>query len=107
MHCLVIYYTYDINICVENGSWHIYAMHSVLPLKPGVTCGPLPPCGRAPHPYHGGCGRRKEEGFFAQTLEFCLNARRHLFDLNIQYLRYKFDSLCSSRVRFVLKLSTC
>jgi hypothetical protein len=30
-------YTCDVNICVENGSWHTYAMHSVLPSKPGVT----------------------------------------------------------------------
>jgi hypothetical protein len=30
LHCLLIYYTYDVNICVENGSWHTYAMHSVL-----------------------------------------------------------------------------
>jgi hypothetical protein len=32
-----IYYTCDVNICVENGSWHTYGMHSVLPLNPGVT----------------------------------------------------------------------
>jgi hypothetical protein len=25
---------------VENGSWYTYAMHSVLPLKPGVTTAP-------------------------------------------------------------------
>jgi hypothetical protein len=37
LHCLLIYYTYDINICVKNGSWHIYAMHSVLPPELGVT----------------------------------------------------------------------
>jgi hypothetical protein len=37
LHCLLIFYTYDVNICVENRSWHTYAMHSVLPLKPGVT----------------------------------------------------------------------
>jgi hypothetical protein len=37
LHCLLIYYTCDVNICVENGLWHTYAMHSVLPLKPGVT----------------------------------------------------------------------
>jgi hypothetical protein len=37
LHCLLIYYTCNVNICVENGSWHTYAMHSVLPLKPGVT----------------------------------------------------------------------
>jgi hypothetical protein len=37
LHCLFIYYTCDINICVENGSWHIYAMHSVLPPEHGVT----------------------------------------------------------------------
>jgi hypothetical protein len=35
-HCLSIYYTCDVNICVENGPCHTYAMHSVLPLKPGV-----------------------------------------------------------------------
>jgi hypothetical protein len=32
----LIYYTCDVNICVENGSWHTYAMHSVLPPEPGV-----------------------------------------------------------------------
>jgi hypothetical protein len=37
MHCLLIYYTCDVNICVENGSWHTYAMHSVLPPELGVT----------------------------------------------------------------------
>jgi hypothetical protein len=37
LHCLLIYYTCYVNICVENGSWHTYAMHSVLPLEPGVT----------------------------------------------------------------------
>jgi hypothetical protein len=37
LHCLLIYYACDVNICVENGSWHTYAMHSVLPLEPGVT----------------------------------------------------------------------
>jgi hypothetical protein len=37
LHCLLRYYTCDINICVENGSWHTYAMHSVLPPEPGVT----------------------------------------------------------------------
>jgi hypothetical protein len=37
LHCLLIYYTCDVNICVENGSWHTYAMHSVLPPEPGVT----------------------------------------------------------------------
>jgi hypothetical protein len=37
MHYILIYYTCDINICVENGSWHTYAMHSVLAPKPGVT----------------------------------------------------------------------
>jgi hypothetical protein len=35
MHCLLIYYTCDVNICVENGSWHTYAMHSVLPPRTG------------------------------------------------------------------------
>jgi hypothetical protein len=30
-------YTCDVNICVENGSYHTYDMHSVLPSKPGVT----------------------------------------------------------------------
>jgi hypothetical protein len=39
LHCPLIYYTCDVNICVENGSWHTYAMHSVLPLKSGVTLG--------------------------------------------------------------------
>jgi hypothetical protein len=33
----LIYYTCDVNICVENGSWPTYAMHSVLPPEPGVT----------------------------------------------------------------------
>jgi hypothetical protein len=37
LHCLLIYYTCDVNICVENVSWHTYAMHSVLPPEPGVT----------------------------------------------------------------------
>jgi hypothetical protein len=37
LHCLLIYYTCDVNICVENGSWHTYAMHSVLRPEPGVT----------------------------------------------------------------------
>jgi hypothetical protein len=37
LHCLLIYYTCDINICVENRPWHTYAIHSVLPLKPSVT----------------------------------------------------------------------
>jgi hypothetical protein len=37
LHCLLIYYTCDVNICVENGSSHTYAMHSVLPPEPGVT----------------------------------------------------------------------
>jgi hypothetical protein len=37
LHCLLIYYTYDVNICVGNGSWSTYAMHSVLPLELGVT----------------------------------------------------------------------
>jgi hypothetical protein len=37
MHCLLIYYTCDVNICVENGYWHTYAMHSVLPSEPGET----------------------------------------------------------------------
>jgi hypothetical protein len=36
LHYLMIYYTYDVNICVENGSWHTYDMHLVLPLEPGV-----------------------------------------------------------------------
>jgi hypothetical protein len=36
-HSLLIYYTCDVNICVENRSWHTYAKHLVLPLKPGVT----------------------------------------------------------------------
>jgi hypothetical protein len=36
LHCLFIYYTCDVNICVENGSWHTYAMHSVLPPEQGV-----------------------------------------------------------------------
>jgi hypothetical protein len=39
LHCLSIYYTCDVNICVENGSWPTYSMYSVLPLEPGVTCG--------------------------------------------------------------------
>jgi hypothetical protein len=43
LHCLLIYYTCDVNICVENGSWHTYAMHSILPLEPGVTPFLLPP----------------------------------------------------------------
>jgi hypothetical protein len=37
LHCLLIYYTCDVNICVENGSWPTYAMHSVLAPEPGVT----------------------------------------------------------------------
>jgi hypothetical protein len=37
LHYLLIYYTCDINICVENGSWPTYVMHSVLPPEPGVT----------------------------------------------------------------------
>jgi hypothetical protein len=37
MHCLLIYFTCEVNICVENESWHTYAMHSVLPLKSAVT----------------------------------------------------------------------
>jgi hypothetical protein len=37
LHCFLIYYTCDVNICVENGSWPTYAMHSVLYLEPGVT----------------------------------------------------------------------
>jgi hypothetical protein len=37
LHCLLIYYTRDVNICVENGSWHTYAIHSVLPPEPSVT----------------------------------------------------------------------
>jgi hypothetical protein len=37
LHCLLIYYTYDVKICVENGSWQIYVMHSILPSEPGVT----------------------------------------------------------------------
>jgi hypothetical protein len=37
LHCLLIYYTCVVNICVENRSWHTYAMHSVLPPEPGVT----------------------------------------------------------------------
>ena len=37
LHCILIYYTCDINICVENGSWQTYAMHSVLPPEQGVT----------------------------------------------------------------------
>jgi hypothetical protein len=37
LHCFLIYYTCDINICVENGSWPTYAMHSVLPPELGVT----------------------------------------------------------------------
>jgi hypothetical protein len=37
LHCLLIYYTCHVNKCVENGSWHTYAMHSVLPPEPGVT----------------------------------------------------------------------
>jgi hypothetical protein len=36
LHCLLIYYTCGINICVENGSWHTYAMHSVLPPVGGL-----------------------------------------------------------------------
>jgi hypothetical protein len=36
---LMKYYTCDVNIFVKNGSWHTYAMHSVLPLKPDVTDG--------------------------------------------------------------------
>jgi hypothetical protein len=35
LHCLLIYYTCDINICVENGPWHTYDMHSVLPSRTG------------------------------------------------------------------------
>jgi hypothetical protein len=34
-HCLLIYYTCDVNICVENGSWPTYAMHSILPPRTG------------------------------------------------------------------------
>jgi hypothetical protein len=53
LHCLLIYYTCDINICVENGSWHTYAMHSVLPTELGVT-----QC-IEPNPYPGlGSGRK-------------------------------------------------
>jgi hypothetical protein len=37
MYCLLIYYTCDVNICGENGSWPTYAMHSILPLELGVT----------------------------------------------------------------------
>jgi hypothetical protein len=37
LHCLLIYYTCDVIICVENGSWHTYAMHLVLPSELGVT----------------------------------------------------------------------
>jgi hypothetical protein len=37
IHRIVIYYACDINICVENGSWHTYAMHSGLPSKPVLT----------------------------------------------------------------------
>jgi hypothetical protein len=37
LHCLLIYYTCDVNICVENGSWPTYVMHSVLPPEPGDT----------------------------------------------------------------------
>jgi hypothetical protein len=37
LHCLLIYYTCDVNIYVGNGSWPTYAMHSVLPPEPGVT----------------------------------------------------------------------
>jgi hypothetical protein len=39
LHCLLIYYTCDVNICGENGSWPTYAMHLALPPEPGVTLG--------------------------------------------------------------------
>jgi hypothetical protein len=39
LHCLLIYYTCDVNISVENGSWHTYAMHSILSPEQGVTKG--------------------------------------------------------------------
>jgi hypothetical protein len=39
LHCLLIYYTCDVNICVGNGSWPTYAMLSILPPEPGVTKG--------------------------------------------------------------------
>jgi hypothetical protein len=35
----LIYYTCDVNICVKIDP-DTYAMHSILPLKPGVTAGP-------------------------------------------------------------------
>jgi hypothetical protein len=41
LHCLLIYYTCDVNICVENESWHTYAMHSVSPPELGVTISEL------------------------------------------------------------------
>jgi hypothetical protein len=45
LHCLSIYYTCDVNICVENESWHRYAMHLILPPEPGVTLDqPKSPC---------------------------------------------------------------
>jgi hypothetical protein len=44
LHCLLIYYTCDVNICVENGSWHTYAMHSVLPPEPGVALSKFSEC---------------------------------------------------------------
>jgi hypothetical protein len=37
LHCILIYYTCDVNICVENGSWHTYVMHLVLSPKPAMT----------------------------------------------------------------------
>jgi hypothetical protein len=37
LHCLLIYYTCDINICVENGSWPNMLCIRFCPLEPGVT----------------------------------------------------------------------
>jgi hypothetical protein len=39
LQCLLIYYTCDIHICMGNGSWPTYAMHSVLPPELCMTLG--------------------------------------------------------------------
>jgi hypothetical protein len=36
-HCLLIYYTCDVKICVKNRSYLTYTMHSVLTKETGVT----------------------------------------------------------------------
>ena len=75
LHCLLIYYTCDVNICVENGSWHTYAMHSVLPPEPGVT-------GNTTRPLHSSTSFRKPATVYRKSTCKNLSSDRHRSKIN-------------------------